>query len=108
MRSLKNIALVLVLFVATITLAGCGAKKGLVGTWKSKDYSSYVYTFNEDGTGNYDASGTIMEFTYTTEGSKISILYKGNTEPFESIYEIKDNELNIKDSFGEDTIYIRK
>ena len=46
-----------------------------------------------------------MEFTYTTEGDKISILYKGNTAPFETTFTIEGNKLNMKDSFGKDTIY---
>ena len=104
MKRFRSIALVVVLFAFATILVGCGAKKGLVGKWQSKDYSSYVYTFNEDGTGDYSGS----KFTYTTEGNKISILYENSTAPFESTYEIKDNELNIKDSFGSDTIYIRK
>ena len=104
MKRFKNIALVVALFVCMTILVGCGAKKGLVGKWEYKGFSSYVYTFNEDGTGDYSGK----KFTYTTEGSKISIKYDGDTEAFETTYEIKDNELNIKDSFGEDTIYVRK
>ena len=96
-----------VLFVSIVGLTGCGSKTNkntIVGKWQSKEYSSYIYTFNEDGTGDY--SGT--QFTYTTDGDKIAITYQGNTVAFESTYEIKDNELNIKDSFGNDTIYTRK
>ena len=97
-----------VLFVSIVGLTGCGKdkanKNSIVGKWQSKEYSSYVYTFNEDGTGDY--SGT--KFTYTTEGDKISIKYEGSTAAFESTYEIKDNELNIKDSFGKDTLYTKK
>lgn len=105
-RYFKTLLAALVLCISIIGLTGCGKtdKNTIVGQWQSKDYSSYVYTFNEDGTGDY--SGT--EFTYTTEDNKISILYKNSTAPFESTYEINGNELNIKDSFGKDTIYIRK
>ena len=42
----------------------------------------------------------MREFNFETEDNKISITYDGSTAAFESIYEIKDNELNIKDSFG--------
>lgn len=93
---------------STFLLVGCG-KKGLVGSWASKDYSGrYIYTFNEDGTGNYDAAGTKMDFTYKIEDGKISILYTGNTAPFETTYTIDGNTLNIVDSFGKDTLYTRK
>lgn len=76
----------------------------IVGEWK---LDSYVYTFNEDGTGQYDAAGTIMKFTYKTEGEKLSILYDGNTDPFETTYSIDGDKLNVRDSLGKDTIYTR-
>ena len=44
-----------------------------------------------------------MKFTYTDDGSNLSILYDGNTAPFESTYTIDGSKLNIKDSFGSDT-----
>ena len=105
-KLIKVLFVVLVLSFSIFGLAGCNKndKNPIVGKWQSKDYSSYVYTFNEDGTGDY--SGT--EFTYKTEGDKISIQYKSSTVPFESTYEIKDNVLNIKDSSGKDTLYTRK
>ena len=102
----KVLAIVLVLFVGVLFLAGCKkeSKNPLVGTWKYEG-SDYTYTFKEDGTGTYSYGKTVMEFTYTTEGEKISILYKGNTAPFETVYTIDGKSLNIKDSFGNDTIY---
>ena len=106
-KYLRVLLVALVLSVSVLGLTGCGKKEEkitIVGKWQSKEYSSYVYTFNKDGTGEYSG----MKFTYTTEGDKISIQYEGSTVPFESTYEINGKELNIKDSFGNDTIYIRK
>ena len=102
---MKKILMVLVLFITVFTLVGCGSKKtGIVGKWEYEGSSLYVYTFNEDGTGNYSG----MEFTYTIDGDKISILYNGNTIPFETTYKLEGNKLNILDSNGNDTIYKRK
>ena len=102
----KGLLLVLLLLVTVTVVTGCNKKKenGIVGKWQSKDYSSYVYTFNKDGTGDYCG----RKFTYEIKDNKISILYENSTVAFESTYEIKDNQLNIKDSFGNDTIYTRK
>ena len=106
----KYLKIVAVVLIGVLFLAGCkkGAKDSIVGSWKYES-ADYTYTFKEDGTGTYNALGTIMEFTYTIdetgEEKKISILYKGNTAPFETTFTIKDKELNIKDSFGKDTIY---
>ena len=81
---------------------------GLVGSWEYET-GGYTYTFNADGTGTYDVgSGDPMKFTYTDDGSNLSILYDGNTAPFESTYTIDGSKLNIKDSFGSDTIYKKK
>ncbi len=80
----------------------------LVGSWSNHSYGSdYVYTFNADGTGKYDAAGTIMEFTYTVSGEKIAILYTGNTDPFETKYSINGDTLNVLDSMENDTLYTK-
>ncbi len=82
----------------------------IVGRWKYTDSDlgdlgiDFIYTFNADGTGDYDMSGTKMTFTYTTDGNKLSIKYN-ESGLFETEYEIKDNVLNIKDSGGSDTLY---
>ena len=113
-KILISVITVLIMVCALFVLTGCENKKdenksnGIVGTWEYKGSISAIYTFNDDGTGIYDFSGQKMEFTYKTDKDKISITYKGNTAPFDTVYEIKDNELNIKDSFGKDTIYKRK
>ena len=105
-KGLKLLSLAAVLVASILVLAGCG-KKGLVGQWTS-EVGNYTYTFNEDGTGNYAYGDIKMEFTYTAEDGKLSILYTGNTSPFETEYTIGGNTLNVKDSFGNDTIYKRK
>ena len=84
---------------------------GITGKWKYYDSaygdlgSDYIYTFNADGTGQYDAAGTIMPFTYTIDGDSLAILYEGSTDPFESTFSIDSDTLNIKDSLGSDTLY---
>ncbi len=116
----KAIALLLVLAMSAVLFAACGQKadtpaadpaKAILGQWEYED-GDYIYTFNEDGTGSYgvaDLPTASMEFTYELkDGGKISILYTGNTEPFETEYVIEGNKLNIKDSFGSDTIYVKK
>ena len=81
----------------------------IVGKWTTKlEGYDFTYTFNEDGTGNYNAAGTDMNFKYTLESpNKISILYDGDTETFDTTYEIKEDTLNVLDSFGDATLYTR-
>lgn len=80
----------------------------LAGKWQSKDLPDYIYTFNADGTGQYDMAGKILELGYTTEEGTITISFheEGYT-PVTLRYELDGDTLNIKDSFGSDTIYLR-
>ena len=40
--------------------------------------------------------------------NNISILYNGNTVPFETTFKIENDTLTIIDSFGKDVVYKRK
>lgn len=104
--SLKLIMAVVLLGGIFMT-SGCGRKdtNTIVGSW---DHSGFVYTFNKDKTGSYDALGNKMSFTYEDDGKKVSILYTGNTAASSYEYKIEGKKLIIKDSFGQDVEYTRK
>ena len=109
MKTAKIIALTMVFVLVCSLLTACGGSDSIVGKWASQEYDGmFVYTFNEDGTGNYDASGTDMPFTYEVDGNKLSITYKGDTVSFDTEYEINGDTLNVKDSNGDDTFYDKK
>ena len=80
---------------------------GLVGVWEY-EAGGYTYTFNEDGTGQYDLGGTIMKLTYEDKGTILSILFEGNTDPMELEYSMSDGKLIIIDSLGDEVVYNRK
>lgn len=120
MKASKTLALVFILALACLALAACGgagsdeggeAASGnpIVGTWASEDFGgAFIFTFNEDSTGNYDASGTDMPFTYTAEDGALSILYDGDDLPFESEYTVDGDKFIMKDSLGDDVVYNRQ
>ena len=111
MKAKNVLALVLVLVIVCSLLAACGAKKGdsLVGDWASEDFDGkFVYTFKEDGTGNYDAYGTDMPFTYKVDGDKLSIQYGDVDVPWDTTFKIADGTLTVKDDAGNDVIYHKK
>lgn len=107
---------IIMIAVATLTLAGCGKKDEksekvtLVGTWEYTrgSGSSYAYIFKEDKTGAYSVYGSEMPFTYEDDGEKVTILYDGNTISNTFEYRIEGNKLIIKDSFGNDVEYTKK
>ena len=95
---------------ATATEAKASSDNGLVGSWDYAELSGMVYTFNADGTGTYDMFGEVMNFTYEADGSTLKITYtdEGVDAPMELEYEIDGDTLNVKDLFGNDTLYKRK
>ena len=82
--------------------------KAVVGSWVSEAMKEYVYTFNEDGTGNYAMGDTKKDLTFKVAGGKLEILFKGDTAPFKTPVRIEGNKLIIKDSFDKDVVYIKK
>lgn len=112
-KSLISIILVLIVLLA-ISLVGCSKNdnnsKDIIGYWKNDTTLpgyEFIYTFNENGTGNYNSAGTDMPFQYVISGNKISIFYDGDDVPFDTEFEIKGNVLNVKDSNNEDVFYNR-
>ena len=120
MKKTASLLLAALLLCAALCSCGSGKKgavtdapetaaddpaKAIVGTWESKDFPDMglVYVFNDDGTGTYAGE----KIFWTIDGNKISISYEG-TESFDTEFSINGDELNIIDSTGEDTIYIRK
>ena len=110
-KYIKNILLIVVLLVGVISITGCKKENKkeenptIIGSW---EHGSYIYTFNKDKTGNYEAYGNKMEFTYEDDGKKVTILYTGNTTPSSYEYHIEGKKLIIKDSFDNDVEYIKK
>ena len=111
-KIVTSLAIIVLLFGSALLLTGCGKEKeekkekteSIVGSWRYEG-ADYTYTFNEDGTGDYNVYGSEVKFTYSIKDNKISILYDGNTSPFETEYSIKGDTLNVKDSSGNDTLY---
>lgn len=109
-KTLLFLGLVLIVVLCIAVLVGCDKKeeaKGIIGEWEYVT-GGYTYKFNEDKTGSYTAGSTVMEFTYEDDGSKVSILYTGNTMASDYEYKIEGNKLIIKDSIGNDVEYVKK
>lgn len=110
----KSYLSIVIVVLLAIALVGCGKNvdntKEIVGYWKNDTTLpgfEFIYTFNENGTGNYNSAGTDMPFRYVISDNKISIFYDGFDVPFDTEFEIKGNVLNVKDSNNEDVLYNR-
>ena len=108
--TISIIALALCVLLTAFSLCACGnnnSKASLVGSWEYEG-GSYIYTFNEDGTGIYEAAGSELEFTYKDNGNSIEITYDNTTDPYVYEYRIDGDSLIIKDSIGSDVKYNKK
>lgn len=107
----KKILFCLFALIALVTFVGCDKESSdsnsIVGSWKYES-GDYTYKFNADKTGSYTAYGNEMKFTYEDNGKEVSILYTGNTDASTYGYKIEGKKLIIKDSIGNDVVYIRK
>ena len=99
---MKKSLLVCLLVMVCLIVVGCKKDTGIIGTWSYS--SSFEFVFNEDKTCSYAG----RKCTYTVDGDKLSVLYEGDTAPFETTFKIEDNKLTIKDSLGKDVVYTKK
>lgn len=101
---MKKIRIGLLIVILCLIFTGCNkkTKNEIIGKWV---HGSFIYTFNEDGTCSYNAAGKMMKCTYKTKKNKLSILYEGNTTPFETTFNIEEKKLSIKDSYGKIIFY---
>lgn len=110
----KGLAMLLAL-VMLLGLTACGEKAGekapeekptLVGRWEYSVMEA-AYVFHGDGTGAYVYYGVEMPFTYTDEGTAVTIQFTNSDFPESHNYTIQGKKLTITDSFGEPVEYVR-
>lgn len=106
---MKKILSLLLIAILTFSLVACGSEEAtIVGSWESVDVSGAIYNFGEDGKGSYEFMGASMDFTYTDDGTSVTIQYTTATEPNVFKYTIDGKKLSIEDSFGTIVEYKRK
>ena len=83
-------------------------KSAIIGSWDSELAPGTVYTFKEDGTGQLDATGSIINFTYTDKSGKVEITYEGTKTP--EIYgcTVTDGKLTMNAGDGTSYTYVKK
>jgi len=67
-----------------------------------------ITVYAQDGTGGYFFVGGEMKFTYTDDGTALTIQYETATEPNVFKYTIEGDTLKIEDSLGDMITYIKK
>ena len=84
---------------------------GIVGTFRYVDAETpeltSSYTFNQDGTGQYELLGEKLDLTYKTNGNILSITFAGQSIPMDVEYTVNAEALTMKDVTGNDVVYHR-
>ena len=84
---------------------------GIVGTFRYVDAETpeltSSYTFNQDGTGQYELLGEKLDLTYKTNGNILSIMFAGQNVPMDVEYTVNAEALTMKDVTGNDVVYHR-
>ena len=90
--------------------ASTNGEASITGTWASEGYGGgFVYTFNEDGTGQYDMMGTVLDLTYSVDGDKITIQYLAEGySPMTLNYTLTSDKFTLFDSSGTENAFVRK
>lgn len=81
----------------------------IVGTWslEMEGVAVITFTFNAEGTGKMVAGGTEASFSYIANGGKLTISMIYDDEIAEYTYKVNGNQLTLKESNGEETIFTR-
>jgi len=109
MKKFIKLLTVGMILAGAFMLSGCSSRDdALVGTWVWEDDSSWVTTFNADGTGTHAISwGYGTSFSWTTPGNNIRWNYSGHPN-MDTTYRIPGNTLYITTQEGVTFRYIRR
>ena len=120
----RSVAFILITaIIAALVISGCGKKSddSLAGVWEYADTENdigAVYDLKDDGTGTYTMkvgdTEVTYELKYEVQNNHLLVRYVNNEtfsedDVFDSEFSFKDaNTLIIKDSFGEEMVFVKK
>ena len=115
-KTIRLISISLCICMALFCFAACGGSKsddsgstGIVGTWESVEAPGCFYNFNEDGSGNFDSEGDILNLTYTVNGNNVEITWEGSSTPQIWEYKIEGDTLSLTNTeYSQTLTYTKK
>ena len=119
MKKLTKILAIVLVVLMTLSVAGCGKKNSLVGTWEySEDGIGAVYDLKKDGTGTYKVTvgeaEVEYELKYEVKDNLLLVRFVNNDtfsedDVFENEFNLKDaNTLILKDTSGLEMTFVKK
>ena len=97
----KYVALFLIA-VTLLTLAACGSKDALAGTWSAEFEYDGVITWTFDGKGKCTMENAYMDQdgTYTINGDQLTVTLESWSEPSTYTFSVDGNSLTMNENSG--------
>ena len=93
----------LILFVTVLlTLAACGSKDALAGTWSAElgEDGLITWTFNGKGTCTMENAYMEQDGTYTIEGDQLTVMLEAWSDPSTYTFSVDGNSLTMNENSG--------
>ncbi|MFR5382515.1 MAG: DUF5640 domain-containing protein [Oscillospiraceae bacterium] len=97
----KYVALFLIA-VTLLTLAACGSKDALAGTWSADlgDDGVITWTFNGKGKCTMENAYMKQDGTYTIDGDQLTVTLEAWSEPSTYTFSVDGSSLTMKENSG--------
>ena len=97
----KHVALLLIL-AALLTLAACGSKDALAGTWSADlgDDGVITWTFNGKGKCTMENAYMKQNGTYTIDGDQLTVTLEAWSEPSTYTFSVDGSSLTMNENTG--------
>ena len=97
----KYVALLLIA-AALLTLAACGSKDALAGTWSAELGADVVITLTFNGKGECTMENSYMKQkgTYTIDGDQLTVMLEAWSEPSTYTFSVDGDSLTMNENSG--------
>ena len=99
---MKKLAALILSIAILLTLASCGSKDALAGTWSAEFEYDGVITGTFDGKGKCTMENAYMnqDGTYTINGDQLTVTLESWSEPSTYTFSVDGNSLTMNENSG--------
>ena len=93
---------ILMLSALLLTLAACGSKDALAGTWSAElgEDGLITWTFNGKGKCTMENAYMKQDGTYTIEGDQLTVTLEAWSDPSTYTFSVDGNSLTMNENSG--------
>ena len=99
---MKKYLAMLLIAAALLTLAACGSKDALAGTWSAELGADGVITWSFDGKGECTMENAYMKQsgTYTIDGDQLTVKLETWSDPSTYTFSVDGSSLTMNENSG--------